>query len=251
MSSRPSVFAVLKGHYDGGGNTGHGSVKTVALAGYFANDEDWIELEKPWAQVIGDGPAMHAYEAFHCCGKYKGWDRGAAHRRLGDCVEVLAALDRQRFHGVSCVVPIHEFERAKQDRPRLEKKAIHALCVDHCVGPMFRSIGHDDRDPNRYMKQIVFDRNEKFLRYIDQVWRGPRSKHPWWVPYCDSVSSANSERVLPLQAADVLAWTVRRNYAEHDCDEWHAALVSGYADPSAHVVYDHARLLQDVREGVD
>jgi hypothetical protein len=239
-SSRPSHLIVLKGFFDGSERDG-----IVVLAGYIADDGFWPEMESAWARVLDGGPPMHATDAYNCQGDYEGWNLKDAHARIDECVALLHRLDRERFRAYSCVVPFHDFLRAAQQHPeRFRDKSVRAFCVDHCVGPMFRHVGFDPGNPDKYLKQIFFDQNERFLHWMNRVYTAPRKRRPWWAYFCAGITPADSRLFLPLQASDVLAWVVGRCYThgELQVQDWREALVSGYG-PSAHVVYDYASLL--------
>jgi hypothetical protein len=239
-SSQSSHLIVLKGYFDG--SERHG---IVVLAGYIAEDCLWPEMELAWANVLDGGPAMHATDAYNCQGDYADWNPNDAHARIDQCVALLHGLDRERFRAYSCVVPLDDFLRVAQHHPeRFRNKSVRAFCVDHCVGPMFRHVGVDPHDPSKYLKQVFFDQNERFLHWMNRVFTAPKKRRPWWWSFCAGITPANSRLLLPLQAADVLAWVVGRCYThcEPQVQEWREALVSGYG-PSAHVVYDYASVL--------
>jgi hypothetical protein len=110
---------------------------------------------------------------------------------------------------------------------------------------MFRQVGADMADPTKNLKQIVFDRNERFLHWMNRVYTAPATRRAWWVPFVAGITAGDSSLILPLQAADVLAWVVGRQQAYADCPEWHATLTVGYPT-KAHAVYDCASLVDEV-----
>jgi hypothetical protein len=237
---------VVRGYFDGGGANNIPD-PVVALAGYFADDAAWPDLENAWAGVIGDGPPMHAAHAFAAAGVYAGWDRRESRNRLGKCVDILAALDRTRFTAVWCLVPADDYERVQNDRPKLKDKPIHAFCVDHTVGLMLNQIGYDQNNPEKFLKQAYFDQNEGFVHHMYRVWTGPRALRPRWVELFDQISTAKSETVLPLQAADVLAWTIYRQYSRRDVAEWYEALTFGW-DTGTYHIYNYDSIKSEIQE---
>jgi hypothetical protein len=207
------------------------------LAGYYAEDVHWPQFTAAWSDALGHAPPMHAAHAYHRTGAYKRWNVRDSRALLGRCVEVLAGLDPARFTAVSCVVPCQDYNRVRSDlAPLLEDKSIHAFCVDHTVGLMFQTFGVDDSDPTKYLKRIVFDRNEPFLHWMNRVNIAPHKRKAWWTQFVDDISPANSSLVPELQAADVLAWVVHRQYSHGDCPEWHGALTARTAS-NRHAAY--------------
>jgi hypothetical protein len=237
---------MLKGYYDGGGANGV-SRPVVVLAGYFAEDAQWPQFEAAWSDALGDAPSMHAVHAYHRTGNYKGCNVHESRALLGRCVSVLAALDPAIFTAVSCVVPCEEYERVRTElAPLLQDKPIQAFCVDHTVGLMFQTIGADASEPTKHLKQIVFDRNEPFLHWMNRVYTAPPKRKVWWTSFVDNISVGDSSTVRGLQAADVLAWVVHRQYSQGDCPEWHAALTVK-TESSRHAVYTYERIRGEFR----
>lgn len=245
----PIDYAIPRGwpicvlaYLDGTGDTenGRAAQEFVALASIAAYKERWDSgLHDEWDGLIAlnGGEPIHATELHH---------EGAIDI-LEKAVRIVASLDRELFHMFGCIVSLADYQRALPLCPALlepphdnQAKPPEAICVDWCVGGLFDrlDVDYDKGAPNDM--GVVFDANERFLRWIYRVWTAPHEIRPWWArkrdrrdrsdwlrPRIVTIVPGDSDRYRELQAADVIAWAMRRHHTNGDRDDWYNAIRIG------------------------
>jgi Protein of unknown function (DUF3800) len=219
-------------------NGGKASQEYVALASIAAYKEQWdAAFQAAWDELVrlNGGEPIHA-AALH---------RNGSTDILGRAVHEVAALRRPSFHAFGCVVSLADYARAVPLCPKLSEpplddrpKPPEAVCVDWCVGGLFDrlEIDFDKKAPTDI--GLVFDRNEGFQHWIQRVWTAPFEKRPWWArkrvgrddwerPRIAGIASGDMESYTQLQAADVIAWVIRRKETHGDRNEWYDEITAG------------------------
>ena len=105
---------------------------------------------------------------------------------------------RDGFLMLTCCVNLSEYRSALARNPLL--RSAEAICVHNCVG----RLGLDD--PER-IARIHFDKDEDFMKEVEQVYSKDRKKDDIdWPKQVEYVKAVDSHEILPVQAADLLAW---------------------------------------------
>jgi hypothetical protein len=249
------VICVLRAFLDGSGATEKGrDQRVLTLASIAAYQAHWPSFETEWQRFVGrnDDQAIHAFDLHG--------NRHSGHALLDDCVTFLSRLKQDEFHFFACSIDLADYERAKREssylqRPPLDTlpKGPHAICVDWCTGwlPDRLVFDFDSHEPASI--ELVFDRNEQFLRYVDRVWRAEPSRRPEWArgrqrgdwrsAKIESVRSGDVAAFVPLQAADVIAWTTARHHLRGDQEGWYKRLSASREKDFA--FYDDSRLMAE------
>src|SRR5262245_18518764 len=149
------------------------------------------------------------------------WDLSAAERAKAELHAFVGDFWEQHwpkgFQLFSCSVDLEAYRRARDEDPLL--RSAEAVCVDWCVSTL--KLDHDRA------AVLYFDQTEDFMKEAEQVWRKDRNKpHVRWAREVKDILPVNSRKELPVQAADLQAWTVNdtnRRATEVGasfCDEW-------------------------------
>jgi hypothetical protein len=145
------------------------------------------------------------------------WHTKETHRLLTSAVfsraattllDVIWAFKEAPIVGYSVTVLLEDYRRAKAVIPDL--RSPEALCVLGCVGNLVI--------PNLADLPVLlyFDRGEKFMKEIEPVWIARKKRFAQactrdWSGQIKSIQIDDFEASRPLQAADLLAWGVRRH----------------------------------------
>ena len=212
---------MLTGYYDCSGQS-HDS-KFVTLAGVIASDSVWHTFNHEWRTVL----QRYQLSEFHMTDATSlkrafspefGWSQGKVREVLWDLWAIFGrfrATDRFRFGtnliGSYCTIPMEDYRKAKAENPYL--RSPEAICTQFCVGVIPRDIDSDITHPEI---SLVFDQNEHFRHPIYRNWERFRNKRgAGWPKQIKMIEKASSSNTPPLQAADLLAWTMNTNRPEY------------------------------------
>jgi hypothetical protein len=165
----------LKAYYDGSGKNDN-VTKVLTLAGFAASERIWNRFESEWKDVLErhDVQSFHMSDAMTFNGQFelhKGWDETRRQALLKDFFNILGKFRTDHFEAYSCSVILDDYRRAKCTIPEL--RSPEALCVNFCVGNLQLAIEYFDT-PKPI--KIYFDRNEAFLKTINNVWTHVKNK---------------------------------------------------------------------------
>jgi hypothetical protein len=187
--------------------------KRFFIAGYIARSDVWDAFSKAWAIELASGTPI-AYlkmsEAKAFRGQFKGWTMKQRKRKLARLNRVIECFQPMSFH--SSVPRNAKFERYKRAAPR-GLASPHFLCGFAAVSAVAR---HFANAPEPCSIEFIFDTQagvdeDTDLFFDEMIKRVPKARgviagKPKFV---DDKTSA------PLQAADMLAWHLRRSHDEH------------------------------------
>ncbi|SNT35002.1 Protein of unknown function [Tardiphaga sp. OK246] len=200
-------------HIDASGNMGQQPV--YVMAGYFAPVNSWETFSRDWRVALETPRSAQVIKASHlmaCDKAFKGWSADERDQKL----KVLATvINRHVLGSINIVVPVESWrkhfkgklDRGYHDRPYYF--AVHNLMATLVKYAHFKGMNtkidfvfdSEDAEPIAEIQST----------YADFV----RTAPPHFRPYLGGAPIfRKDEDVLPLQAADLLAWHVRRAYVE-------------------------------------
>jgi uncharacterized protein DUF3800 len=197
-SDRRHLVASFTAYFDESGT--HASAAVVAVAGFISTVERWRNLEREWSTVL----RMYKLEYFHMTdfenrqGPYRDWDNA---QRETVIKRLLGIIKRYALSGFSAAVVRGDYERLRDEYPgRLVTP--YGVCAAWCLRDVADWLDSSNRDE---YASYVFERGfrgaghmvEAFGRASDEVRRAYRF---------GALSFADKRAVIPLQAADILAY---------------------------------------------
>lgn len=208
----------LQAYYDGSGKSG-GS-RFITLAGIAAPEELWPHFNAQWAEVL----ARHQLIWWHTSAAMNGspqrakfvkpawrngWNKAKATAARIELFNVILSFHweewKNAFQIRTCTVNMEDYRTARSDNRWLRPP--EAICVNTCVGLLKL---HRADAPLR----LCFDRNEEFMKQIEQVWTKDRKKpNVRWAHQIKEITPGTSETTVGLQAADLVAWEVNRAWS--------------------------------------
>jgi hypothetical protein len=192
-------------------DSGWGSAPMFVLAGWVSRVEFWEKFSDNWQVALDSIPRIRyfkMYEAHRLEGEFAGW---AANARDDKLEQLLAVIKGHVILGVHCAVPHAAYESIISGRlaRQLERSYVLAfyMVMIEMLGFLYLSKWNEPVD-------FVFDEQGKdgtyavaaydvFLRFAPPYLRHLIGGKP--------IHRSDSD-VLPLQAADLLAWQTRRFY---------------------------------------
>jgi hypothetical protein len=268
LVGRNAAMAVaLRAYYDATGSQAtKRRGKIIGLAGYAAKPEVWDAFEAEWWRVLADDTErppcryLHMREARALEGEFspdKGWTTERVTRLLHDLInrcfapygrvaEVESALI-----GAACTVDMGAYKQVCLERPHFTEKNPYTLCIDNVLMcaisqliPPDEGMYLSDMVLQRRSIALVFDRGEKFRRFVDRAWQPyPWHRRPLPMRLVHSVAQEDKESSAAIQAADFLAWHMNRDVASVDGD-MAARMMAIFTTRCFTRHYDYAELLQ-------
>lgn len=189
------------------------------LAGLIGHSEQWIEFSNNWQAALNESPSIAYFkmqEAANMKGQFGGWkfsQRDAKLKRLA------GVLNSYKFDFISVsldMVGFYEVMSEHVPRPMNNPYFVGFHQIIAAVG--FHLLEHGQKE----QFEIIFDENLVF---------GPRAKR--WYPLVKDVAVPdlvpllppepifkNDHEFLPLQAADLFAWLIRRAWNDNQPQEF-------------------------------
>lgn len=209
---------MLRAYYDCSGQP-HDS-EFVTLAGVIASESVWDRFCQEWTSVL----ERYQISEFHMAdamslkrdfSQANGWSQEKVQKLVWDLWAIVGrfrATDGFRLGtnlvGSSCTVTMENYRRAKFENPQL--RSPEAICTQYCVSVIPRDIDSDIAYPEI---SLVFDQNEDFRHPIYRNWQRYRGKREaGWPRQVKAIDEASSSNTPPLQAADLLAWTMNKHH---------------------------------------
>jgi hypothetical protein len=236
----------MRVYCDGSGTTTNRKEEFLILAGVTAPENVWPLFEAAWKETLDrhSVPYLHMKEAMQCKKIYSGWDEIKLSAFLGDFMLVLGNFNKG-LRVYSCCVVIKDYQKARKEIPALRKKKIEAFCVDRCVGRLRPTA--EDLEGDRPIS-IYFDQCERFIRTVLRVWeRAEAEGATGWPKQVKCIKEVDMRDASGVQAADFVAWIVRRHYTCVDEDGLYtfSSLIN-----HSRWFYDYDSLKEEYREKV-
>lgn len=245
---------MLRGYYDGGGKSDDPNCRFLTLAGLIASESVWEEFEVEWFKVLSeyDLARFHTTDLMRL-EKKDGW----THERVIELILKLWKLlgefrpsfgvRRSNLLALTCTVLMEDYRRAKNENSSLREA--EAICVNFCTSALPEKDLDSDKEPLELI--MVFDDKEAFQKTITRVWQDFH-RHPeaGWPKQIRNILRKTRELLVvgssnaaPLQAADLLAWTMNN---KHICPErmpW-ADIMVAFALNHRHKTYDYDAIMK-------
>jgi uncharacterized protein DUF3800 len=204
--------AMFTAYMDDSGSEGKGLV--FVLAGYVAPIKGWEIFSAKWEEALAKPPSLPYFkmrEAHRLNDSFFGWTEEDRERRVADLVDVICA--QPVMSALALVLTWDDFRRAQAEHPDIVNCHPYDMLFHGAMATTTRLLVEDrSRDPIAF----VFDEQGGAGERAILAYRAIRSILP--STQADLVVGSprmeNDKIVPPLQAADLLAWNIRRYVAE-------------------------------------
>jgi hypothetical protein len=236
----------VQAYYDGSGKPAP-AAKAMTLTGVIAQDVLWQRFALLWkdALVRNSVRCLHMSDLMAGRGEFecrRGWTDEKRARFIGDLLNVFGYLRTTRLRAYSCTIVLDDYRRLKAEIPKLRKP--EDICVNFCVGGL-QFAAEELVEPEPI--QLYFDRNERFINSLHQVWSKGRRRPRSWPRQVRSIATTDSN-CYPIQAADFLAWIVNRHHLKEG-NEPHYYWAVFLAIEHRTGLYDYKRIVEEYPEG--
>lgn len=192
-----------------------GKSPVFVLAGYVSSTEKWSAFSDEWRAVLNlPHPTTlpylkmaDAYQLRKRSSVFRGWTEEDRDSRLKEFCPV---INRHVEHGVAIVVPIEAHRRHFKglfapealDRPYF----LSFFSLASLIAAVVRTVGYNEK------VELIYDtqENESKSFFMDQFEKFMQAAPPSAAGLFNVPKWEDDKDVLPLQAADMLAWHIRR-----------------------------------------
>lgn len=202
---------VLQAYIDGSGSS---QDPALVLAGYIAPVEKWAAFAAEWHRIL-NMPLPIKYFKMNEANTLRGQFNGFSESRRDERVRLFyEAIENNVTACVWCVVPFADFNRARTVFPvrvRLQPYHVAFMSINGLLTENRHKLGLDDKidfifDEEVIHKTALLSSWDWVIEHLSEDQRARVGKTPIF---------RDDEDVLPLQAADLAAWWLRRWWEEN------------------------------------
>jgi hypothetical protein len=185
--------------------------RTLFLAGYLNLAKKWVEFRRAWKRALQASPSIEYFrmaEAENLSGQFRGWDREKRDKKLN---ELAIAIAESKPGSIACSVGRKDFNDVYAPIAPYPLRSPYFICYHSMFVTAARWLNSSGIPPMPI--DFIFDDQgtvgtEAMLWY--QVIKF--DLHAEWQGYMGSTPIFRDDKaMLPLQAADMLAWHIRRS----------------------------------------
>lgn len=206
-------MVVLKGYFDDSGDEKDRQHKACSLSGYIGTVDDWNKFEENWKKTLDDFdvPYLHMKEFAHFRGPFDKYKENKAERKKL-LISLISVIRESHLYGISSAI------RLKGLNKFIDEKNIYIEAYPFNLYWSMMQICHKWNDTPI---QIKLDKTNNARYKINKARNYARTD--LYFPNCDKQieislleSCLTFREVLPMQAADLLAWECRKDATTKD-----------------------------------
>jgi Protein of unknown function (DUF3800) len=210
----PGAFAVLTAYMDESGtHDAEGrepGSEVAAIAGYVASYKQWVRFQRGWRRVLNKFGVeiYHAKDCAHRKGEFKGWSDD---KRRNFYIALTEVINEAGLRGLGGLVPLGAYNTVLPDWARAEIRHPYYFCF----AVMMRTLRkYRDAFSLREPIEFIFDRKKGYQGALTEMFEKLRDESPNHRGYLGEIYFRSKDSLTPLQAADHLAYEVRRYAAD-------------------------------------
>jgi hypothetical protein len=182
----------------------------VCIAGYLGTQNLWDQFMTEWEtmRLKNNISEIHMKKLIPLQGEYKklNWDINKRDAVLLECIDI---IKRSNIIPFGTVVDIKAWKKITSNKKRLYK--VQSLCLTLLMTAvmlyMIKIVPND-------LIHIVFDTDHEFSKARLDIFFSIREEVPQMRHFLSSITFADRKIYRPLQAADFLAWVLRKVFVQ-------------------------------------
>ncbi len=207
-------LVMLRGYFD---ESGTGQPPVFVLAGYISTAEKWAEFSTAWDQALNISPRIEYFkmdEAMNLKGQFGHWSEERRNQRVQLFIDI---IQKHAIVGAAISIKQDEFHRVFNSAVHRPWPYPMNTLYFHAVMETLQAIGaHRARMGLNGPIQYIFDDGMREKGVITDMWDIGKND-PEWTEIFNTIGIPyflDDKKVLPLQAADMLAWVIRKRWME-------------------------------------
>ncbi len=199
--------------------------RRLFMAGYIQDAEQWQAMSDEWDVALRDEPAIEYFkmsEAHSRRGQFQKFSESQRTDKIWKLARIIEKFDPWSFH---TSVSLAEFDAILKPHLPFPMSSPYALLFQGMVlGIASLHAENHIHSPTR----IIFDRQEGIAAKVIPVFEAMFDAVPteWRSLVTGTPQFEDDIHVLPLQAADMLAWHVRREHEGQYPEEYYGLLTA-------------------------
>lgn len=200
------IVNLFTAYFDESGT--HTESEFVVVAGFISNEPGWDAFSVDW-QVVLEACRLeyfHMSEFEHHLGPYGSWGDEEGMERLNRFLDI---IHKHTFQSVGCVIPKESFDSILSPLAKKMCGGAYGLAALSC----YRKLCDVANDPKvDGAMRYVMESGSRGYSSLSEIWR-EGVKDPGWRKNNPivAIESRNKKEVLPLQAADILAYELYKH----------------------------------------
>jgi hypothetical protein len=182
---------------------------TAAICGYVATYKRWVQFQKHWGKALNRHGVteMHMKYFAHSRGEFEGWSEDKRRSLVRALDEV---IDDTKLFALGGLISVTDYVHILPDWAKAEVK--HPFYF--AVAVMFKSLAQWEGHLPTGKIDFVLDEKEGFEGYTREMFSTLKRLNPIHAERLGNLTFRSSSQFRPLQAADVLAYEVRRSASD-------------------------------------
>jgi Protein of unknown function (DUF3800) len=197
---------MLRGYFDDSGS--HPNSDIVVMAGLFGYPNQWDYLAELWAKKLADPcPGKPPLSRFHMAPcqagdeEFLGWKRVECDFLVDELIKIIR---KTAVYGFGCAMPRKHYDALIIGEHRRASGNAETICIINCFVKLIQFA--QDITPDKEAAFIFDDRPEQ-KRNVQKIYEVYQDLKQEGIEIT-SATFASSKKILPLQAADLLAWEI-------------------------------------------
>jgi hypothetical protein len=193
-------------------DSGIGQSPVYCLAGLVSNAAVWAEFSNEWSTTLKSPPSLNYWKTTHAIsfrGQFTRWDREDRDQKLREFIEIISKYPVVPF---AFTVNHGDWIDVFGGHERLTPYAYMLMTVYRSLGEILAENGLSNEPVD-----FIFDNQPERISEITRNWSSFVDSAP--SHYGGTLKNfpifENEKKVLPLQAADLVAWYVRKQEIHH------------------------------------
>jgi hypothetical protein len=208
--------------------------KRLFMAGYLNRADTWQRFSEAWKEELQLAPAisyLHMVEANNLRGEFKGWTKEARDLKLQGLLRVI-----NHFKPLSFQFTVNRGEHFRVLTP-VSPRGLGSprfICCFSVISGVARYVAGTKADTQI---EFIFDEQDGVSADMALLFHEMKRNIPREARKLIRSAPAfkNDKLVLPLQAADMLAWHLRREHEGRKSDNETLAMADSLRNPNGHL----------------
>jgi hypothetical protein len=200
---------------DESGSHGKG---TFVIAGYLATAHNWERFKADWNTALSEEPRIthfHRGHNYHGDGVFEGWDEPTRQAKLNRMIRV---FERFGAHIVelSSTIEWNEYRAVVHGPLAKELSNPYYFCLHGVMSLAVDWVRKTGEDADiSFVFDYQFEHQAEAVRQYTHI----KQRFPQIGKHMSGICFMDDEKVAGLQAADLIAWQIRRDYVKPPEDD--------------------------------
>ena len=192
-------------------DSGRGQDPAFVLAGWIASPEQWAEFSDEWKRMLRQSPRIEFFkmhQAWWRKGQFSDWEIADRDQKVA---ALYAVIERFAMKGIKIILPsvvFRDYSSLINHRKANDPYFLASFTMMVMISQSQERCGIDEP------LDFIFDRQQELESPVQEAWDALARMSPDGVPRnLGKRPQFNDDKLsMPLQAADLHAWWVRRAY---------------------------------------